>query len=69
MKRDLVEPVLEVVDAAGREVVEHPNLMALVAEGIDQMGAEVAGSAGDEDAHSRSSYRSSPEVSGAGAVG
>src|SRR5262249_40997668 len=58
---DAGEPIGEVVEPAGREVVEHPDVVALVAQKIDEMGAHVTRAAGDEDAHQ-------PESTGRGAA-
>jgi hypothetical protein len=46
----------QVLPAAGREVVEHRDLVPRADEGIDEVAADEAGAAGDEDSH-RSSRR------------
>jgi hypothetical protein len=49
----VVEEVLDVAFSAGEEVVEADDFVAFVEEAFAEVGAEEAGSAGDEDAHGR----------------
>jgi hypothetical protein len=46
----VVEEVLDVAFSAGEEVVEADDFVAFVEEAFAEVGAEEAGSAGDEDA-------------------
>ncbi len=41
----------EVLPAAGREVVEHVNVVAALEQSVDEIRADEAGAAGDEDSH------------------
>src|SRR5579862_208050 len=47
-----VEPG-EVLAAAGREVVEHAHVVAALEQAPDEVGADEAAAAGDEDTHHR----------------
>ena len=47
---DLTTERSEVGPAAGREVVEHADVVASLEERLDEIGADEAGAAGDEDA-------------------
>ena len=60
---DAVEAVIEVGDPAGGQVVEHADLVAGVAQRVDEMRPDVAGAAGDENAH-RGSVRPREAVAG-----
>ena len=47
----LLERGLEVRQPAGREVVDDVDLVAVRDEGVDEVGADEAGAAGDEGLH------------------
>ena len=55
-RRAAVERRVEVLALARGEVVEDDDLVAAVEQGVDEVGADEAGAAGDECTHGRRCY-------------
>ena len=51
----------EVLALAGGEVVDDGHLVAAIEERVDEVGADEAGSAGDQGTHGGGSYCDAPE--------
>jgi hypothetical protein len=52
----------EILQAAGAQIVEHPDVASVGEQPLDQMAADESSAAGDDDGARRISQRTTPEA-------